>query len=106
MLFMLTANNTSNLITRQENRRKVLAFPAIHEDEFLVTERPKDEEKWAKNEEQNHVKSYSDEDLKKAMDRITELENRLKEVEVKVPRKFPDVVYLNHKDKKRIMVGN
>ena len=43
--------------------------------------------------------------LEKAMDRITELENRLKEIELNAPKKYPDVVFLNYKNKKRIMVS-
>uniref|UniRef100_A0A2P2I9U1 UDP-glucuronic acid decarboxylase 1 n=1 Tax=Hirondellea gigas TaxID=1518452 RepID=A0A2P2I9U1_9CRUS len=48
--------------------------------------------------------SLQNNSLREALYRISELENRLKEMEYKVPKKYPDVVFLNYKDRKRIMV--
>lgn len=44
------------------------------------------------------------ENLEDAMNVIAELEKRLKDLEYRVPKKFPDVDFLSYKDRKRILV--
>ena len=44
-------------------------------------------------------------DLQKALSRISQLEVKLRDIEIKSPKKYADVVFLNYKDRKRIMVS-
>ena len=44
-------------------------------------------------------------ELQKALSRISRLEEKLKVIEIKAPKKYADVVFLNYKDRKRIMVS-
>ncbi|XP_063614410.1 uncharacterized protein LOC134787561, partial [Penaeus indicus] len=41
--------------------------------------------------------------LDDAMAKIQELEKRLKEIEYRVPKKYPEVKFLTYKDRKRIL---
>lgn len=45
------------------------------------------------------------EDLEAASLRLTELEEKLFSLEAKVPKKYPEVKFLNYVAKKRILVG-
>jgi len=45
------------------------------------------------------------EELDQAMKRINVLENKIKNIALKNPKKYPDVMFLNYKDRKRIMVS-
>lgn len=53
------------------------------------------------NEDQLAAK-YSE--LQDAQRKIVELEYKIKELEHRIPRKYPDVTYLNYKNRKRILI--
>lgn len=44
-------------------------------------------------------------DLAEAKRKIAELETKLQSLETRIPKKYPDVKYLNYKSRKRILVG-
>lgn len=43
--------------------------------------------------------------LDEALLKIQELEMRLKDIEFRIPKKYPEVKFLNYKDRKRILVS-
>lgn len=43
--------------------------------------------------------------LDDAVLRIKELETRLKELEYRIPKKYPEIKFLTYKDRKRILVS-
>ena len=49
--------------------------------------------------------SNVEEELNQAMKRINVLEKQIKNIGLKSPKKYPDVMFLNYKDRKRIMVS-
>lgn len=43
--------------------------------------------------------------LDEALDKIKALEQRLKDIEYRIPKKYPEVNFLTYKDRKRILVS-
>lgn len=66
------------------------------EEKLLSTPKPTEDEK-------NSVDGITN--LHEALDKIQELEKRLRDIEYRIPKKYPEVEFLTYKDRKRILVS-
>lgn len=54
--------------------------------------------------EANREKSNAKRELQEAKARLAQLEKKIAILEGRIPQKYPDVKYLGHKERKRILV--
>lgn len=66
------------------------------DEKLQSTPRPTEEEK-------NSVDGITN--LHDALEKIQELEKRLRDIEYRIPKKYPEVEFLTYKDRKRILVS-